>query len=264
MYFKEPPRPKSNQKVCIESLKQPARPIPLTRAQNLRQKHVTHRSQASKLPVQSTPLTQDQSTQSSFTVSCDTYNLPSHSTSRSFLTKSEDAILDDKCDCHAKGKSINVANNTVPSTFNKLFSFARFRRNSDDSKVVKSSENPLRNASSGFIESYDSSREVSVHEHCRHTQCHRCVLGMLWRNRIRPNARGTVDTDEYFELKDKLLLVFKNDLFNKVYDSLRYDWELTHANASNVLQDIQSSLTYEQVQSLPLMMQLIQLDLLKN
>ncbi|KAG8179992.1 hypothetical protein JTE90_007960 [Oedothorax gibbosus] len=256
----EPPIPRSNTNVRIESLKKLPRPIPQTKAQILRQKkhHVTYRSQSTKVPVQ-----KDQSTQSSFTVSCETYNLlPSTSTTRSCLTKSEDSTLEANCGFHAKEHSILTPTNSLASTLSKIFSFSKFRRHSDDSKVVASPENPLRNISSGFIDSYDSSREGSMHHHCRHSQCYQCVLGIMWRNRIRSKARGSVDSDEYLELKEKLLMVFKKDLFNKVYESLMYDWELTHVNASNVFQGILSSLTYEQVQSLPLMMQLIQLDLL--
>lgn len=233
------------------------------REDNLRQKRqVTKKTQATKTP----PVQNSKATKSSFTASCDTYNVLPSSRTRSLLTKSEDTALDNEdYDYHMKENS-SLASNFSSFNCKKLFSMSKFKRHFEDSKLVSDNGKARRDASSGFFDSSTSFRCTAIapsHDSCQHSNCHQCVLDMLWSNRIRSNARAPMDTDEYSKLKDKLLMVFKKDLFKKVYQSLLYDWEGTDVAASKeAFQSILSSLTYEQVQSLPLMMQLIQLDLL--
>lgn len=258
--LQEQPRFRYLSNVCSGSIK---KPTPDTRADNLRQKRQVNKTRATKPP----PVQNSKATKSSFTTSCDTYNvLPSSSRTRSLLTKSEDTALDNESDYdyHMKENS-SLASNFSSFNYKKLFSISKFKRHFEESKMCDNG-NACQNASSGFFDSSTSFRCTAIapsHDSCQHSNCHQCVLDMLWSNRIRSNARSPMDTDEYSKLKDKLLMVFKKDLFKKVYQSLLYDWEGTDVAASKeAFQSILSSLTYEQVQSLPLMMQLIQLDLL--
>ncbi|XP_035222112.1 uncharacterized protein LOC118194996 [Stegodyphus dumicola] len=106
----------------------------------------------------------------------------------------------------------------------------------------------------------------SDHTLCHHSsRCHQCVLGMLWKNRIRRNDGIYVDADERSSLRNKLRSVFKGELFNTVYQALILNWEGNELEFLRVSSEsLLNSLNYDQTQHLPLMMQLIQLDLLKK
>ncbi|XP_042902839.1 uncharacterized protein [Parasteatoda tepidariorum] len=105
---------------------------------------------------------------------------------------------------------------------------------------------------------------LSNQTHCDHSQCNQCLLDMMWKNRIRGCVDLSNSNGDYLRLKTKLLLIFGHDLFQKIYESLLHEWERNESNFTQTsIQSFAKLLNYEQVQHLPLMMQLIQLDLVK-
>lgn len=97
---------------------------------------------------------------------------------------------------------------------------------------------------------------------CCHSQCQQCMLDMLWKNRIKGVIGPITESGHRRELIQKLQAIFGTDLFDDVYDAMISNWEASENNYSpKCISDIAKSLNYSQLQHLPLMMQLIQLDL---
>lgn len=98
---------------------------------------------------------------------------------------------------------------------------------------------------------------------CCHSQCQQCMLDMLWKNRIKGVIGPITESGQRRELIRKLQSIFGTDLFDDVYDAMISNWEASENNYSpKCIRDIARSLNYSQLQHLPLMMQLIQLDLI--
>lgn len=98
--------------------------------------------------------------------------------------------------------------------------------------------------------------------HCQHSQCQQCMIDMLWKNRIREQVRLPLYR-ETSEVIQKLQTVFGEDLFRTVYNTLISQWEGNDSDCiPSVIKNVTDSLNFSQLQHLPLMMQLIQLDLI--
>lgn len=144
--------------------------------------------------------------------------------------------------------------------------------------VPKSSTKINIDASSFEIDAFDETDEVfdnvipeekvdldeseKVNHECSHSQCQQCMLDMLWKNRIRYVTRSP-ESGKRSELIRKLQAIFGRDLFDSIYNVMISNWD-TGENSPTVLNDITHSLSYSQLQNLPLMMQLIQLDLVAH
>ncbi|GIY68349.1 hypothetical protein CEXT_593661 [Caerostris extrusa] len=197
----------------------------------------------------------DKAKQSYLTLSCDNYSAPSPQRlvrPPSKLCKSEDATLSE-IDYGYQSEEMN----SNSSSGNSCASNSQYKLSKDEMNrgfCMSEDEEFLSNGSPKEIKSNND------HQKCHHSQCHRCMLDMLWRNRIRYCVQGSVNADEYRRLRHKLLTLYKEKLFKQIHQSLLRDWE-RNENPNNLL-SMMHSLNYEQVQSLPLMMQLVQLDIL--
>ncbi|XP_055927370.1 uncharacterized protein LOC129958739 [Argiope bruennichi] len=195
--------------------------------------------------------------QSVLTISCDTYTASTSGVShlKNKLTKSEDPVLNDSdhgyqsCNSHlTPSDNSNKENSGIPKSHYKI-------QQEKVGRAFFATENCNKSAPG------DHRSDPGLHNNCQHSQCHQCMLDMLWKNRIRCYVEGSINTDEYSRLRNKLILLYKEDLFEKIYQSLLLDWEENKNTPSPNLLSMMQSLNYEQVQSLPLMMQLVQLDL---
>ncbi|GFS54721.1 hypothetical protein TNIN_484161 [Trichonephila inaurata madagascariensis] len=174
--------------------------------------------------------------QSCLTVSCDSYTVPDRcgsNPSSSKLSQSEDEVFND-IDCGYQSEDTRLVSLKNP-----------MNPNSQPCII------PDENGSKVFNK---DSKSTCLHNH---SQCHQCMLDTLWKNRIRWYVNGSVNYVEYYRLRNKLFSIYKKELFTKLYESLTYGWE---GNEDPTFQSLVDSLNYEQVQSLPLMMQMVQLD----
>ncbi|GFU98967.1 hypothetical protein TNCV_3382121 [Trichonephila clavipes] len=190
--------------------------------------------------------------QSCLTVSCDSYRVPyrcGSNPSSSKLSKSEDEVFND-IDCGYQSEDTRLVSLKNPMNTNS---------GSSQPSII-----PDENGYVGYkVSNKDSKSAASkcLHNHCQHSQCHQCMLDTLWKNRIRWYVNGSVNYAEYYRLRNKLFSIYKKELFTKLYESLTYGWEGNEDPTSNsAFQSLVDSLNYEQVQSLPLMMQMVQLD----
>lgn len=202
--------------------------------------------------------------QSCLTVSCDTYTVSDRGgpyPSSSKLSKSDDAVFNDI------DYGYQSAETRLVSLKNPMSS------HSDSLECNTTQFEKMNQAFINEENSYVGSKVVTnkgsksvasnkdLHNHCQHSQCHQCMLDMLWKNRIQCYVNGSVNYDEYYRLRYKLFLIYKKELFVKIYESLTCGWEGNEdPTSTHAFQSLVDSLNYEQVQSLPLMMQMVQLD----
>ncbi|GBM07397.1 Serine/threonine-protein kinase Nek1 [Araneus ventricosus] len=243
-----------NQRTGWKFLRNTSKKMPINSSKTKldRNQESTHKAPNPKLTLRF-----NKKEQSALTVSCDTYTVAASgaSHSKSKLTKSEDPLLNDtdygyqSCNSHlSPSGSSNKENKGTPKSQHKM-------QQEKIGRAFHATENGKDSATE------HSRDDANLHNNCQHSQCHQCMLDMLWKNRIRCYVEGSVNTDEYSRLRNKLFFLYKEDLFDKIYQSLLWDWGGNkNAPSPNILKMMQS-LNYEQVQSLPLMMQLVQLDL---
>ncbi|GFU12508.1 hypothetical protein NPIL_455051 [Nephila pilipes] len=201
--------------------------------------------------------------QSCLTVSCDTYTVPERfiqdPSSRKF-SKSEDAALNDS-DCGYLSEETRLV--SINSPINADSGSSSSDAMSDYEKMNQAFILDENNRVANKDSKLDASNK-GLHN-CQHSQCHQCMLDMLWKTRIRCPINGSVNPGEYYRLRYKLCSIYERELFGKIYESLSRGWEGNEdPTSTNAFRKLVHSLNYEQVQNLPLMLQLVQLDRLKR
>ncbi|GFQ96025.1 hypothetical protein TNCT_390221 [Trichonephila clavata] len=179
--------------------------------------------------------------QSCLTVSCDIVPDRWGPNLSSQLSKSEDEVFND-IDCGYQSEDTRFVSFKNPMNTN-----------------LGSSHQPDENGVAN--KHLKSVASKCLHHRCQPSQCHQCMLDTLWKNRIRWYVNGAVNSVEYYRLRNKLFSIYKKELFAKLYESLANGWEGNEdPTSSSAFQSWVDSLNYDQVQSLPLMMQMVQLD----